>query len=138
VFNLIKWLIIFYLIKNCFNILRPVVDPYITNQTISDIVIFIATLIISYILLSSVNRIIIGIIQPKKIGMIDLGFGAVLGILRGYIVFVLLIFFINSNFSSNFLTEFLNNGSFQDIVDYGIKLLDNMPRELDNLNDIGI
>ena len=35
VFNLIKWIIIFYLLKNCFNYLRPIVDQYILNQTIS-------------------------------------------------------------------------------------------------------
>ena len=43
IFNLIKWILIFFLIKNCFIFLRPYVDSYITNQTISDIVIFIFT-----------------------------------------------------------------------------------------------
>ena len=39
--NLIKWLLIFYLIKNCFETLRPVLDPYLTNKTVSDVLIFL-------------------------------------------------------------------------------------------------
>ena len=49
IFNLLKWIIIFVLIKNCFDILRPIADPYITNQTISDILIFLFTIVTSYI-----------------------------------------------------------------------------------------
>ena len=137
IFNLIKWILIFFLIKNCFIYLRPYVDSYITNQTISDIVIFIFTFVTSYIVLSSVNRFIIGIIQPKRSGIIDLTFGAILGILRGYIIFVLIIFFINSNLSSS-IPRFMTEGSFKNITDYGIKFLDRIPRELNDIDDLNI
>ena len=129
IFNLIKWILIFFLIKNCFIFLRPYVDSYITNQTISDIVIFIFTFVTSYIVLSSVNRFIIGIIQPKRSGIIE--------ILRGYIIFVLIIFFINSNLSSS-IPRFMTEGSFKNITDYGIKFLDRIPRELNDIDDLNI
>ena len=137
-FNLIKWVIIFYLIKNCFTILRPISDPYISNQTISDILIFLFTLITSYILLSFLNRIIIGILQPKKSGLVDLSFGAILGVFRAYIIFVLLVFFFNSNFLSISLPEFFNNGNFKSLIDYGVNLLEQLPRDLENIKKIDI
>ena len=43
------------------------------------------------------NRIIIAVLQPKRSGLVDLAFGSFFGLLRGYIVFVLLIFFIDNN-----------------------------------------
>ena len=131
--NLIKWIVIFYFIKNCFDVLRPFFDQYILNQTLSDILIFFFTLITAYILISFINRMIIGILQPRKSLFIDMSFGGVLGILRGYIIFILIIFFINSNFSSNLIPEIIKSGTFQEIVNYGVDLLDQMPR---NINEI--
>ena len=80
--NFIKWIIIFYFLRNCFDILRPIFDPFISNQTLSDIMIFFTTLIVSYILISFINRIIIGLLQPKKSISIDMVFGGMLGILE--------------------------------------------------------
>ena len=76
---------------------------------------------------------IIGILQPKKSLFIDMSFGGILGILRGYIIFILMIFFINSNFSSGLMPEIIKSGAFQEIVNYGVELLDQMPR---NINEI--
>ncbi len=132
--NLLKWIIIFYLIKNCFVILRPIADIYITNQTISDILIFFFTIISSYIFISFINRVIIGVIQPKRSGLADIGFGAVLGLLRGYIIFVLMIFFIDINI----FLEFLDDGSFKDVVDYGVDLLIQIPRNFEEYDSLGI
>ncbi len=133
-FNLIKWILIFYLIRNCFIVLRPIVDPYITNQTISDILIFLFTLITSYIFISFINRLIIGIVQPKKSGFIDLSFGAILGILRGYIIFVLFISFVQSNVTTKIFANLLSNSSFHNVIDYGVDLLDLVPRNLEEIN----
>ena len=137
-FNLIKWIIIFYLIKNCFNFLRPIFDPFISNQTISDILIFSSTLIVTYLLISFINRLIIGILQPKKSFLIDISFGGIIGILRGYIIFILLIFFININFSTRIIPDFFNNGSFQEIVNYGVEILRQMPRNVDEIQKLNI
>ena len=133
--NLIKWIIIFFVIKNSFRFLRPIFDEYFSNQTISDVLIFAFTLIVSYILLSFINRIIIGIIQPKKSGLVDLTFGGLLGIFRGYIVFVLLIFFVTSNISSGELPDFLNGGAFREIVEIGLNFFSEIPREIKNIQD---
>ena len=137
IFNLLKWIIILFLIKNCFSLLRPLIDPYILNHTISNILIFLFTFITSYIFISFVNRIIIGVLQPKKSGFIDFSFGAVLGIFRGYLVFVLIIFFITNNVSTRIFPDFMKSGSFKGLVNYGENLLDDIPQELNQLNNIG-
>ena len=136
IFNFIKWIIIFYLIKNCFTLLRPVFDSFTDNQTTSDILIFFSTLIVSYILISFFNRILIGLLQPKKSLFIDLSFGGFLGILRGYLIFIILIFFINSNFSSAFMNEFLKMGTFNEIVNYGVDFLEQVPRNIDDIQNL--
>ena len=81
------------------------------------------------------NRLI-GIIQPKKSGLVDFSFGAALGILRGYIIFVLIIFFTDNYLSQNITPDFLSKGSFQDIINYGVKILDQMPRNLENFSSL--
>ncbi len=137
-FNFIKWIIIFYLIKNCFSFLRPIFDKYITNQSLSDILIFISTLIVSYIFMSFINRMIIGVLQPRKSFFIDISFGALLGVLRGYVIFVLLIFFINNNFASKTIPEFVKVGTFQEIVNYGVNLLIQVPRNINEFPNLDI
>ena len=137
-FNLIKWMIIFYTIKNCFTFLRPFFDTYINNQTVSDVFIFLFTFVVSYIFISFINRLIMGILQPKKSLFIDISFGGILGIIRGYIIFILLIFFINSNFSSELLSEFIRSGSFKEILDYGTNLLKQIPRNINEIQKLEI
>mgnify|MGYP001183852919 FL=1 len=128
--NVTKWILIFYIIKNCFIILRPIFDPYINNQTLSDILIFFTTLVVAYILITFLNRIIYGILQPKQSITINVIIGGVFGIFRGYIIFVLLVFFINNNFSYSPVTDFTKNGAFYEIVIYGVELLEQMPRSV--------
>ena len=64
-----------------------------------------------------------------------MGFGGVLGIFRGYIVVVITLFFINQNISSSLLDDFMNSGSFAEMVNIGIDYFEHMPR---NLDEIGI
>tara|TARA_Y100000992_G_C21217865_1_gene468851 strand:- start:79 stop:627 length:549 start_codon:yes stop_codon:yes gene_type:complete len=138
ILNFIKWIIIFYLIQNCFTFLRPIFDLYISSQSLSDILIFLTTLIVSYILISFINRLIIGVLQPKKSFLVDMSFGAVLGVLRGYLIFTLLIFFINSNFSSRSLPQFLYFGYFQEIINSGTDLLKQLPRNIDKIQNLDL
>ena len=137
-FNLAKWIIIIYIIKNIFFYLRPIFDQYIPNQTIADIVIFFLTLIVSYILLSSINRVIIGIIQPKRSGFVDFSLGGLFGLLRGYIVIVLLFSFIDSNIDSKRWPNYLKNGSFFNIVEYGDEFINTVPKRIDQLKELGV
>ena len=134
-FNLIKWILIFFILKNCFTLLRPVADHYIANETLSDITIFLITLITSYIFISFLLRLFIGFLQPKKKGLVDRGLGGLLGVFRGYIVVVITLFFINQNISSSLLDDFMTDSSFAEIVNIGINFFEHMPR---NLEKIGI
>ena len=134
-FNLIKWVLIFFILKNCFTLLRPVSDQYITNETLSDVTIFLITLITSYIFISFLLRLFIGFLQPKKKGLVDMGLGGALGIFRGYIVVVITLFFINQNISSSLLDDFMTSSSFAEMVNIGIDFFEHMPR---NFEEIGI
>ena len=137
-FNLVKWIIIIYIIKNIFFYLRPIFDQYIPNQSIADIAIFFLTLIVSYILLSSINRVMIGIIQPKRSGFIDFSLGGLFGLLRGYIIIVLLFSFIDSNIDSKRWPNYLKNGSFFNIVKYGDEFIYTLPKRADQLKELGV
>ena len=133
-FNLTKWILIFFILKNCFTLLRPVADQYITNETLSDVTIFLITLITSYIFISFLMRLLIGFLQPKKKGIIDMGLGGVLGIFRGYIVIVITLFFINQNISSSLLNNFMANSSFAEIINIGIDFFEHIPRNLEEID----
>ncbi len=132
--NLTKWILIFFILKNCFALLRPVADQYITNETLSDVTIFLITLITSYIFISFLMRLLIGFLQPKKKGIIDMGLGGALGIFRGYIVIVITLFFINQNISSNLLNNFMANSSSAEIVNIGIDFFEHIPRNLEEID----
>jgi uncharacterized membrane protein required for colicin V production len=134
-FNLIKWILIFFILKNCFTLLRPIADQYISNETLSDVTIFLITLITSYIFISFILRLFIGFLQPKKKGVVDMGLGGVLGIFRGYIIVVITLFFINQNISFSLLDDFMDNSSFSEVVNIGIDFFEHIPR---NLDEIGI
>ena len=137
-FNLAKWIIIIYIIKNIFFYLRPIFDQYIQNQTIADVAIFFLTLIVSYILLSSINRVIIGIIQPKRSRFVDFSLGGLFGLLRGYIIIVLLFSLIDSNIDSKRWPNYLNSGSFFNTVKYGDEFIDTIPKRIDQLKELGV
>ncbi len=142
-FNLVKWITIIYIIKNIFFHLRPIFDQYIPNQTIADISIFFSTLIVSYILLSSLNRVIIGIIQPKRSGFVDFSLGSLFGLLRGYIIIVILFSFIDSNIDSLNIDSknwenYLKRGSFFYIVEYGNEFINTIPKRIDQLKELGV
>ena len=79
-------------------------------------------------------RILIGFLQPKKKGIIDMGLGGALGIFRGYIVIVITLFFINQNISSSLLNNFMANSSFAEIINIGIDFLDHIPRNLEEID----
>ena len=136
-FNLIKWILIIYIIKNIFSYLRPIFDQYIPNQTIAEISIFFSALVVSYILISSINRVIIGIIQPKRSAFVDLSLGGLFGLLRGYVIIVLLFSFIDSNLNSRNWPNYLKNGSFFNIVEYGDELINIIPKRIDQIKELG-
>ena len=134
-FKLSKYVLIFFILKNCFALLSPVADQYTTIETFSDVAIFLITLITSYIFISFLLRLFIGFLQPKKKGFVDMGLGGVLGVFRGYIIIVIILFFISQNIFPNLLDSLMTNSSFAEIVNIGIDFFEHMPR---NLEEIGI
>ena len=132
IFNLGKWIAIIFLIKLSFNILRPYVDEYIQNSTIADICIFLSILICSYILLSTFNRVMIGIIQPSKSGFADYMFGSIFGLLRGYIIVVLIFSSINASFPFSSWPKFTQDGSLIEIITYGEEFLNTIPQRIED------
>jgi uncharacterized membrane protein required for colicin V production len=88
--------------------------------------------------LSSLNRVIVGIIQPKRSGFVDFSLGALFGLLRGYIIIVLLFSFINSSIDSGHWPNYLSNGSFFSIVEYGDEFINTIPKRIGQLKELGV
>ena len=133
VLNLIKWLLIIYIIKNSFSHLRPFFDYYIHNQTLADIIIFITIAILSYILLSIIVKIVDSIIQPRFSGIIGITLSLLLGLIRAYIIFVFIVFFVNNNISINYTTSLINGSEFKSFFNFGISLIGDYPGRLNNI-----
>jgi len=87
--------------------------------------------------LSSISRVIIGIVQPKRSGFIDLSLGGLFGLLRGYAIIVLLFSFINSNVDSRHWPKYLTSGTFLYVVQYGDKFINTVPKRIETLKELG-
>ena len=134
ILNLIKWLLIIYIIKNSFSHLRPFLDNYIQNQTLSDIVIFISVAIISYIFLTILVRILDAIIQPRISGPIGFSLSAIMGLVRAYIIFAFIIFFVNTSVSIDYVSSLINESELIDLFNIGIYIIGDIPKRLDQIS----
>ena len=134
ILNLFKWMLIIYIIKNSFILLRPFLDNYIQNQTLSDIVIFISVAIISYIFLTILVRVLDAIIQPKISGPVGFSLSAIMGLVRAYIIFALIIFFINTSVSIDFVSRLIDESELIDLFNMGISIIGDIPKRLDQIS----
>ena len=134
ILNLFKWLIIIYIIKNSFTHLRPFFDNYIQNQTFADIVIFISVAIISYIFLTITVRVLDAIIQPRISGPVGFSLSAIMGLVRAYIIFALIIFFIDSSVSIDYVSRLIDDSKLIDLFNIGISIIGDIPRRLDQIS----
>ena len=137
--NLTKWILIVLAIKLSFPLLYPIFNNFnFVGQYSASVIVFLSTLIVSYIFLSLINRMLIGIIQPKRSLFVDLFLGGSFGLLRGYIIAVLLFCLTNSispvdirNFKS------INNAIFIEVIEIGANFLSEMPKRFENItNDL--
>ena len=131
--NLLKWILLIYIIKHSFYYIRPILDSYVQNQTIADIIILISVLIISFILLTIATRIMIAIIEPKNTGLVAISLSAVMGIFRAYIIFVIIIFFINTNVNLEYISNLIDESEFREIMQIGVTLIGDLPERIDDL-----
>ena len=134
ILNLFKWLLIIYIIKNSFSHLRSFLDNYIQNQTLSDIVIFISVAIISYIFLTILVRVLDAIIQPRISGPVGFSLSAIMGLVRAYVVFALLIFFVNTSVSIDYVSRLIDESELIDLFDMGISIIGDIPKRLDQIS----
>jgi len=127
-------MLIIYIIENSFILLRPFLDNHIQNQTLSDIVIFISVIIISYIFLTIIVRILDAIIQPKISGPVGFSLSAIMGLVRAYIIFALIIFFVNTSVSIDFVSRSIDESELIDLFNIGISIIGDIPKRLDQIS----
>jgi len=135
--NLIKWILIVFAIKFSFPLLHPIFNDFdFIGEYLASVSVFLSVLVVSYILLSFINRILIGIIQPKRSLFIDLFLGGMFGLLRGYIIAVLIFSLTNSMFDIKRFKS-INNAIFIDKVEMGASFLGEIPKRFEEkLKDI--
>ena len=118
-------------IKFSIPLLNPIFnDLNFISQYDASVLVFLSTLVVSYILLSFINRILISIIQPKRSLFVDLFLGGPFGLLRGYIIGVLIFSLTNSiidvrNFKS------INNAIFIETIETGAHFLGEIPKRFE-------
>ena len=79
-----------------------------------------------------INRLIIGLISSDRSGVIDRLFGFLFGIVRGYIITVIIFsIFSNWNFSNTLLKSYKNDSVLYESIDRGKELFKILPREIE-------
>ena len=131
--NLAKWIALITVLKYSFGYLRvPFKEALNLSPTLIDITIFISVFIISYVTFTLINRLIIGLISSDRSGVIDRLFGFLFGIVRGYIIIVIIFsIFSNWNFSSTLLKSYKNDSVLYESIDKGKELFKIIPKEID-------
>ena len=131
--NLAKWIVVITILKYSFGYLRiPFTEALNLSPTLIDITIFISVFIISYVTFTLINRLIIGLISSDRSGVIDRLFGFLFGIVRGYIIIVIIFsIFSNWNFSSALLKSYKNDSVLYESIDKGKELFKIIPREIE-------
>ena len=74
----------------------------------------------------------IGIIQPGKSGFADYMFGSIFGLIRGYIIVVLIFSSINASFPYSSWPKFAQKGSLIEIIIYGDEFLNTIPQRIED------
>lgn len=131
--NLAKWIALITVLKYSFGYLRvPFKEALNLSPTLIDITIFISVFIISYVTFTLINRLIIGLISSDRSGAIDRLFGFLFGIVRGYIIVVIIFsIFSNWNFSKTLLKSYKNESVLYQSIDKGKELFKIIPREIE-------
>ena len=131
--NLAKWIVVITILKYSFGYLRiPFTEALNLSPTLIDITIFISVFIISYVTFTLINRLIIGLISFDRSGVIDRLFGFLFGIVRGYIIIVIIFsIFSNWSFSNTLLNSYKNDSVLYESIDRGKKLFSIIPRKIE-------
>ena len=130
--NLTKWILLVLVLKYSFNYLRvPFADALDLSPTLTDILIFTSVLIVGYVIFTILNRLILGIFNADKTGPINRLFGLVFGIIRGYILVVIIFsVLINWSVSENIVNSYNENSVLFEIIESGNKILKIVPQKI--------
>ena len=77
----------------------------------------------------------IGIIQPSKSGFADYMFGSIFGLIRGYIIVVLIFSSINASFPYSSWPKFAQKGTLIEIITYGDEFLNTIPQRIEDAGE---
>ena len=130
--NLIKWILLVIVLKYSFNYLRePFTNALDLSPTLIDILIFTSVLIVGYVILTILNRLILGLLSTDKAGPINRLFGLIFGVIRGYILIVIIFsVLINWSVSENILNSYNGNSVLFEIIESGNKILKIIPQQI--------
>ena len=96
--------------------------------------IFISVAIISYIFLTIIVRILDAIIQPRISGPVGFSLSAIMGLVRAYIIFALIIFFVNTSVSIDYISNLIDESELVDLFNMGISIIGDIPKRLDQIS----
>ena len=96
--------------------------------------IFISVTIISYIFLTILVRILDAIIQPRISGPIGFSLSAIMGLVRAYIIFALMILFVNTSVSIDYVSNLIDESELIDLFNMGISIIGDIPKRLDQIS----
>ena len=130
--NLIKWILLVFILKYSFNYLRvPFTNALDLSPTLTDILIFTSVLIVGYVILTILNRLILGLLNADKTGPINRLFGLVFGIIRGYILIVIIFsVLINWSISEDILNSYNGNSVLFKVIESGNTILKIVPQQV--------
>ncbi|MFL2886004.1 MAG: CvpA family protein [Candidatus Pelagibacterales bacterium] len=135
--NLTKWILLVLVIKYSFNYLRvPFADALDLSPTLTDILIFTSVLIVGYVIFTILNRLILGLLNADKTGPINRLFGLVFGIIRGYILVVIIFSVLNNwSVSENIVNSYNENSVLFEIIESGNRILKIVPQQIQDRID---
>ena len=58
---------------------------------------------------------------------------AIMGLVRTYIIFSIIIFFVNTSVSIDYVSDLIDQSELIDIFDIGISIIGNIPKRLDQI-----
>ena len=130
--NLTKWILLVLVLKYSFNYLRvPFADALDLSPTLTDILIFTSVLIVGYVIFTILNRLILGLLNADKAGPINRLFGLIFGVIRGYILIVIIFsVLINWSASENILNSYKGNSVLFEIIESGNEILKIVPQKI--------
>jgi len=135
--NLIKWILLVFVLKYSFNYLRvPFTNALELSPTLTDVLIFTSVLIVGYVILTILIKLILGLLNTNKTGPINRLFGLIFGIIRGYILIVIIFsVLINWSVSKNILNSYNGNSVLFEIIESGNRILKVVPQQIQDRID---